>query len=252
MFSPPTNVLLPQPSPGGLSHGLNNPKEEALATEGEYARFYDTLGPIGRGAFGFVKMARHREEKELLVSHDTPGSLSELAMQTSSMRWEGSWGLIKTLLKCFLGCSGHEWNSFGIARCSAVVGRDATTHRRMALLAYHLVTIPTCGNNRGVFFSVYVHVCSSRSLLNWLTLGLFHPGNTTRDSWKGIIVRENAPFVFWLCWVCSYIVRRRTTVRGHFVTPCWQKLSGRPLTKAYFPPVLSTWRIGYDRCPTVA
>lgn len=56
-----------QLSPDGFSHGLNDPREEALATEGEYARFYETLGPIGRGAFGFVKMAQHREEKDMLV-----------------------------------------------------------------------------------------------------------------------------------------------------------------------------------------
>lgn len=37
-----------------------------LAIEGEYHKNYETLGPIGRGAFGFVKLASRRED-ELMV-----------------------------------------------------------------------------------------------------------------------------------------------------------------------------------------
>ena len=50
-----------------LTHSLNDPHEEALATDGEYSRYYDTLGSIGRGAFGFVKMAQHKELPDLMV-----------------------------------------------------------------------------------------------------------------------------------------------------------------------------------------
>ena len=57
----------PQPTPDGSSQGISDPQEETLATEGEYSDSYDTLGPIGRGAFGFVKLARKRDD-ELLVN----------------------------------------------------------------------------------------------------------------------------------------------------------------------------------------
>lgn len=43
-----------------------NAAEEILAVDGEYLRFYETLGPIGNGAFGFVKMAKHRNEDHLV------------------------------------------------------------------------------------------------------------------------------------------------------------------------------------------
>ena len=56
------------PSSDKLAHSLNDPQEEALATDGEYSRYYETLGSIGRGAFGFVKMAQHKELPDLMVS----------------------------------------------------------------------------------------------------------------------------------------------------------------------------------------
>ena len=42
------------------------PQEESIATEGKYQDVYETLGPVGRGAFGFVKLAK-RKEDSLLV-----------------------------------------------------------------------------------------------------------------------------------------------------------------------------------------
>ena len=51
--------------------GLSDPREEALAMEGEYIKFYETQGPIGKGAFGFVKMARRRSDN-LSVSEPNP------------------------------------------------------------------------------------------------------------------------------------------------------------------------------------
>lgn len=56
-----------QPTPDGSSQGISDPQEETLATEGEYSDSYDTLGPIGRGAFGFVKLARKRDDELLVV-----------------------------------------------------------------------------------------------------------------------------------------------------------------------------------------
>ena len=41
--------------------------EEILAMEGEYSVSYDTLSSIGKGAFGFVRLAQ-RKEDGLLVS----------------------------------------------------------------------------------------------------------------------------------------------------------------------------------------
>ena len=40
--------------------------EEVLAKLGEYSNHYETLGPIGHGAFGFVKLASRREDGELV------------------------------------------------------------------------------------------------------------------------------------------------------------------------------------------
>ena len=48
------------------SSGLTGPQEEAMATEGKYFEAYETLGPIGRGAFGFVKLAKRREDSLLV------------------------------------------------------------------------------------------------------------------------------------------------------------------------------------------
>ena len=42
-------------------------QEEILAMEGEYSISYDTLTSIGKGAFGFVRLAQ-RKEDGLLVS----------------------------------------------------------------------------------------------------------------------------------------------------------------------------------------
>ncbi len=48
------------------SSGLTGAQEEAVATEGKYFEAYETLGPIGRGAFGFVKLAKRREDSLLV------------------------------------------------------------------------------------------------------------------------------------------------------------------------------------------
>ena len=40
--------------------------EEVLAIEGEYALNYENLRPIGKGAFGFVWMARKLDGKDLV------------------------------------------------------------------------------------------------------------------------------------------------------------------------------------------
>ena len=50
------------PDPLSTSTGLVGAQEEALATEGKYQETYETLGSIGRGAFGFVKLARRKDD----------------------------------------------------------------------------------------------------------------------------------------------------------------------------------------------
>ena len=37
-------------------------QEEILAMDGEYSINYDTLSSIGKGAFGFVRLAQRRED----------------------------------------------------------------------------------------------------------------------------------------------------------------------------------------------
>lgn len=36
--------------------------EETVAMEGAYALNYDTLKPLGKGAFGFVRLARRKDD----------------------------------------------------------------------------------------------------------------------------------------------------------------------------------------------
>ena len=43
------------------SHSLQL-TEEILAVEGEYSVNYDTLSSIGKGAFGFVRLAQRRQD----------------------------------------------------------------------------------------------------------------------------------------------------------------------------------------------
>ena len=40
--------------------------EEVLAVEGEYANNYSTLNPIGKGAFGFVKVAKKLDDGQMV------------------------------------------------------------------------------------------------------------------------------------------------------------------------------------------
>lgn len=40
--------------------------EEFVAMEGEYALNYETLHPLGKGAFGFVKVAKKLDDNELV------------------------------------------------------------------------------------------------------------------------------------------------------------------------------------------
>ena len=37
-------------------------QDEQVAEEGEYSNQYDTLRPIGKGAFGFVRMAQRKDD----------------------------------------------------------------------------------------------------------------------------------------------------------------------------------------------
>ena len=49
--------------PAGTDHTHSHrPQEEVLAMEGEYINNYTTLTPIGKGAFGFVRLAQHKDE----------------------------------------------------------------------------------------------------------------------------------------------------------------------------------------------
>jgi PAS domain-containing serine/threonine kinase len=41
--------------------------EEQLAVVGEYGLHYDTLGPVGSGAFGFVKLATRRRDNQMVI-----------------------------------------------------------------------------------------------------------------------------------------------------------------------------------------
>jgi PAS domain-containing serine/threonine kinase len=41
--------------------------EEIMACRGDYEKTYDTLKSIGKGAFGFVKLARKRSDKQMVV-----------------------------------------------------------------------------------------------------------------------------------------------------------------------------------------
>lgn len=40
----------------------HRPQEEILAMEGEYSNNYVTLTPVGKGAFGFVRLAQHKDD----------------------------------------------------------------------------------------------------------------------------------------------------------------------------------------------
>ena len=45
-------------------------QEEILAMEGEYSVSYDTLSSMGKGAFGFVRLAQRRQEGRLVSRVD--------------------------------------------------------------------------------------------------------------------------------------------------------------------------------------
>lgn len=42
--------------------------EEIVAIEGEYALNYETLHPLGKGAFGFVKVAKKLDDNQLVCT----------------------------------------------------------------------------------------------------------------------------------------------------------------------------------------
>lgn len=52
--------LLPQFPQSSFNAGVL--QEEILAMEGEYSISYDTLSSIGKGAFGFVRLAQRKED----------------------------------------------------------------------------------------------------------------------------------------------------------------------------------------------
>ncbi len=59
---------------GGAGHTLFSAQgreqqqqaEEALAMEGEYSLNYNTLRPIGKGAFGFVRLAQRIKDESMV------------------------------------------------------------------------------------------------------------------------------------------------------------------------------------------
>ena len=44
--------------------------EEIVAMCGEYSLNYDTLRPVGKGAFGFVKLAQKKDDKSLVCQRN--------------------------------------------------------------------------------------------------------------------------------------------------------------------------------------
>ena len=52
--------LLPPFLPSSFNTGVL--QEEVLAMEGEYSISYDTLSSMGKGAFGFVRLAQRKED----------------------------------------------------------------------------------------------------------------------------------------------------------------------------------------------
>ena len=56
--------------------------EEVLAAEGEYAKNYNTLHHIGKGAFGFVKVARKLDDGQTV----NLGDLSQSQIYTTDVK----------------------------------------------------------------------------------------------------------------------------------------------------------------------
>lgn len=57
------------PDVGLPSGDPHRPQEEVLAMEGEYNNSYITLTPIGKGAFGFVRLAQHKNDGNMVCSY---------------------------------------------------------------------------------------------------------------------------------------------------------------------------------------
>ena len=55
-----------KPSGHALHPQLQQQAEELLAVEGEYSLSYNTLRPLGKGAFGFVRLAQKLEDESLV------------------------------------------------------------------------------------------------------------------------------------------------------------------------------------------
>ena len=49
-----------------ISVGSPGTLEEVTACRGEYGRMYNTLKSIGKGAFGFVKLAERKADKQMV------------------------------------------------------------------------------------------------------------------------------------------------------------------------------------------
>ena len=57
--------LTPFPAQGGREQQQQQ-AEELLAMEGEYSVSYNTLRPIGKGAFGFVRLAQRIKDESMV------------------------------------------------------------------------------------------------------------------------------------------------------------------------------------------
>ena len=58
--------------------------EELIAMEGEYKLNYNTLRPIGKGAFGFVRLAQKLDNKSLVCLHTSGNNICNIIQNTSA------------------------------------------------------------------------------------------------------------------------------------------------------------------------
>lgn len=58
----------PDSTDGGPVKGYGSSPEEALAMEGEYSSSYNTLRPMGKGAFGFVRLAQKITDESMVTA----------------------------------------------------------------------------------------------------------------------------------------------------------------------------------------
>ena len=67
-------------------------QEEILAMDGEYSVNYDTLGSIGKGAFGFVRLAQRKEDGMRVSILKAQGCSTSIITQcmSDSQKWLSS------------------------------------------------------------------------------------------------------------------------------------------------------------------